>query len=148
MNSKNNKTSNLLVLNLADKISLQRNDKYIALPNFIIYYTWKNIKNSQKDNLFSLSASTWSENLELPDGSYFESDFEYITKIYEKFTDNIPIQIHINKIEKRTLFKVKLGCYLKITWEHSQKKAKDENGENLPHLEITEVILLQPTVVL
>ena len=112
------------------------------MPNFIIYYTWKNIKNSQKDNLFSLSASTWSENLELPDGSYFESDFEYITKIYEKFTDNIPIQIHINKIEKRTLFKVKLGCYLKITWEHSQKKAKDKNGENLPHLEITEVILL------
>ena len=112
------------------------------MPNFIIYYTWKNITNSQKDNLFSLSASTCSENLELPDGSYFESDFEYITKIYEKFTDNIPIQIHINKIEKRTLFKVKLGCYLKITWEHSQKKAKDENGENLPHLEITEVILL------
>ena len=47
MNSKNSKTTNphRLLLNLTDKIFLRRNNKYIALPNFSIYYTWKNKKN-------------------------------------------------------------------------------------------------------
>ena len=41
MNSKSSKTSRLLrlLLNLTDKISLQRSDKYIALWNLSIYYT-------------------------------------------------------------------------------------------------------------
>ena len=48
MNSKNNKTSDphRLLLNLTDKINLKGSDKYVALSNFIIYYTWKNIKKS------------------------------------------------------------------------------------------------------
>ena len=60
MNSENSKTYNLfrLVLNLADKINKQRNDKYNALPNFIIYYTGKKIKKPHKDNQFSLLTST------------------------------------------------------------------------------------------
>ena len=47
MNSENNKTSDphRLFLNLLDKISLKRSDKYVVLNiNFSIYYTWKNIK--------------------------------------------------------------------------------------------------------
>ena len=45
MNSKNSKTSDphRLLLNI-DKIGLRRKDKYIALSNLTIYYTWKNIK--------------------------------------------------------------------------------------------------------
>ena len=45
MNSKNSKTSDphRLLLNI-DKIDLRRKDKYIALSNLTIYYTWKNIK--------------------------------------------------------------------------------------------------------
>ena len=45
MNSKNSKTSDphRLLLNI-DKIDLRRKDKYIALSNLSIYYTWKNIK--------------------------------------------------------------------------------------------------------
>ena len=45
MNSKNSKTSDpdRLLLNLTDKMDLRRKDKYIALSNFSIYYTWKNI---------------------------------------------------------------------------------------------------------
>ena len=48
MNSKNNKTSDphRLLLNLTDKINLKGSDKYVTLSNFIIYYTWKNIKKS------------------------------------------------------------------------------------------------------
>ena len=46
MNSDNSETSDLqrLLLNLSDKIKLKRNDKYVALSNLSIYYTWKNIK--------------------------------------------------------------------------------------------------------
>ena len=46
MNSKNSKTSDphRLLVNLTDKIDLRRKDKYIALSNLSIYYTWKNIK--------------------------------------------------------------------------------------------------------
>ena len=46
INSENSKTSDLqrLLLNLTDKIDQRRKDKYIALSNFRIYYTWKNIK--------------------------------------------------------------------------------------------------------
>ena len=44
-NSKNSKTSDShrLLLNLSDKINLKRSDKYVALSNLSIYYTWKNI---------------------------------------------------------------------------------------------------------
>ena len=42
MNSKNCKTSDphRLLLNLSDKINLKRSDKYVALSNFRIHYTW------------------------------------------------------------------------------------------------------------
>ena len=52
MNSENSKTSDphRLLLNLTDKIDLRRKDKYVALSNLSIYYTWKNIKKSYKNN--------------------------------------------------------------------------------------------------
>ena len=33
-----------LLLNLLDKINLQRSDKYVTLSNLSLYYTWKNIE--------------------------------------------------------------------------------------------------------
>ena len=86
MNSENSKTSDAhrLLLNLTDKIHLKRSDKYVALSNLSIYYTWKNIKNSYENNKFKISALTWNEGFELPDGSYSVSDiqdyYEYIFK--------------------------------------------------------------------
>ena len=86
MNSKNSKTSDLqrLLLNFTYKIDLKRKDKYIALSNLSIYYTWKNIKKSYKNNTFKILAPTWNEEIELPDGSYSISDIqdliEYILK--------------------------------------------------------------------
>ena len=46
VNSKNSKTSDThrLLLNLSDKKYLKGSDKYVALSNLSIYYTWKNIK--------------------------------------------------------------------------------------------------------
>ena len=53
---------------------------YQNLPR--TYYTWRNIKKSCKKNKFKISAPTWNEGFELPDGSYSVSDisdyFEYI----------------------------------------------------------------------
>ena len=86
MNSENSKTSapHRLLLNLSDKINLKRSEKYVALSNLSIYNTWKNIKKSYKNNKFKISAPTWNEEFELPDGSYSVSDiqdyFEYSLK--------------------------------------------------------------------
>ena len=74
INSENSKISDPhgLLQNIADKVNLKRSDKYIALSNFRIYYTWKNTKKSynNKSNKFKISAPTWNEKFELPDGSY------------------------------------------------------------------------------
>ena len=57
MNSENSKTSDphRLLLNLSDKINLKRSDKYVALSNLSIYYTWENIKKSYKNKKFKIS---------------------------------------------------------------------------------------------
>ena len=82
-----------LLLNLSDKIDLKRRDKYVALSNLSIYYTRKNIKKSYKNNKLKISAPTWNDKFELPDGSYSVSDiqnyFEYILKKHGEKTDNL-----------------------------------------------------------
>ena len=94
MNSKKNRTSEyyVLVLKLADKLHLKRGQKSVALSNLSICYTWKNIKSSYNNNKFKISAPTWSDKFELPDGSYSISDiqdyFEYILKKHSKNVDN------------------------------------------------------------
>ena len=72
MNSENSKTSeyNVLVLKLADKLDLTRNQKSVALSNLSIYYTWKNIKSSYNNVKFKISTPTWSEKFILLDGFY------------------------------------------------------------------------------
>ena len=55
--------SHRLLLNLADKINLKESDKYVALSNLSIYYTWKSIKKSNKNNKFKISAPTWNDSL-------------------------------------------------------------------------------------
>ena len=72
MNSKNSGTwdPHRILLNVIDKINLKKSDKYVSLSNLSIYYTWKNIKQSCKNNKFKISASTWNDKFELPDGSY------------------------------------------------------------------------------
>ena len=90
MNSKNKgaSESQRLSLNFTDKINLNRSNKCVALSNLSIYYTWKNVKKSDKNNKFKISAPTWNEKLELLDASYYVSDiqehFEYILKNVKK----------------------------------------------------------------
>ena len=60
LNSKNSKTSDphRLLLNLSVRLNLKRSDKYAATSNLSIYYTWKNIKKSDKNQKFKVSAPT------------------------------------------------------------------------------------------
>ena len=94
MNSEDSKTSDpqRLLLNLSGKINLKRRDKYVALSNLSIYYTWEDLKKSYKNSKFKISASTWNEEFEPLDGSYSVSDiqdyFECILTNYETVTDN------------------------------------------------------------
>ena len=156
MNSGNSKTSDphrLLVI-LSDKVNLKREDKYVALSNLSIYYTWKNVKKSYKKNKFKISAPTWNEEFELPDGSYSVSDiqvyFEYILKKHERVADNPSIKIYLSKIENRITFKIKKGYYLelltpetmKLRGSTTSKINKDKYGENVHHLEINELVLI------
>ena len=60
----------VLILKLANKLDLGIGEKVIALSNLSIYYTWKNIKSSHNNNKFKISALTWNDEFELPDGSY------------------------------------------------------------------------------
>ena len=161
MNSENSETSDphILLLNLTDKTNLKRSDKYVALSNLSIYYKSKNIKKSYKNNKFKKSAPAWNENFELPDGSYSVSHiqgcFKYILKKHETVTYNPSITIYINKIENRITFKIKIGNYLELSTPETMKLlgstksriTKDENGENMPHLEIAQVVLIHCNIV-
>ena len=94
MNSENSKTSkpNVLILKLTNELDLRIGKKVTALSNLNIYYTWKNIRSSYNNNKFKISAPTWNDEFELPDGSYSISDiqdyFEYISKNMEKILIN------------------------------------------------------------
>ena len=106
-----------------------------------------------------MSAPTWNEESELIDGSHSVLDiqdyFEYTLKKHEIVTDNLSIRIYINKIENRITFKIKTGYYLELLTSETMKLlgrtkikiTKDENGENVPRLEITEVVLIHCNIV-
>ena len=63
---------------------------------------------------------------------------------------NPSIRIYVNKIESRITFKIKTGYYLelltlekmKLLGSTTSQITKDENGENMPYLEINEAVLV------
>ena len=60
------------------------------------------------------------------------------------------MRIFVNKIENRVTFKIKTGYYLELSTPETMKLLgstkskinKSKNAENMPHLEITEVVLI------
>ena len=65
------------------------------------------------------------------------------------------VRIYINKIENRITFKIKTGYYLELLTPETMKLlgitkskiTKIENGENVPNLEITEIVLAHCNIV-
>ena len=84
-----------------------------------------------------------------------QSYFEYILKKYGENIDKPSLQIFVNKLENRATFKIKNGHSLELLTpktmkllESTENKAtKDKNGENIPHLEITKVVLVSCNIV-
>ena len=83
--------------------------------------------------------------------SDIEEYLEYIFKKHGENIDNPSVRIYVNKIENRITFKTNTGYYLELLTPETMKFfgstknkiTKDKNSENVSHLEITEVVLVQ-----
>ena len=131
MKTENSKTneSKKFIYQFSDKLNLKNpNNKNTGLVNLSIYYIWKNIKSLYNNNKFKISAPTWKDEFELPDGSYSTSEiqnyFEFIIKKHETSTEDPPIQIYPNKIKNRIAFKIKTGHKLELLSPETMKLLK------------------------
>ena len=155
MNSKNSKTSESYKFkyDLIDKLDLRNPNKNMALANLSIYYTWKNVKSTYNNNKSKISAPTWNETFDLPNGSYNISEIqayiEYIIKKHETIGENAPISIYANTINNRIVFKIKSGYKLELLSKETMELLgntkdttdADKNSENVPKLENVDVVL-------
>ena len=161
VNSKNSKTNepHRFKYDLIDKLDLKNPNKNMALGNLSIYYTWKNVKSTYNNNNFKISAPTWNETFDLPDGSYNISEIqdyiEYIIKKHETIGETAPILIYANTVNNRIVFKIKRGCKLELLSKETIKLLgstkdiidSDKNSENVPRLENVEVVLVHCNLV-
>ena len=157
MNTENSKTSqpNRFLYNFTDKFNLKNPNKNIGLANLSIYHTWKNITSPYNNNKFKISAPTWNDTFDVPDGSYsisaLQNYFDYIIKIHETITDTSPILIYVNQINKRIIFKIKSGYKLELLSKETMKLLgsasntidKDKNSELVPKLESVDLVLVR-----
>ena len=161
MNTENSNTNepHRFKLDLTDKLNLKNPNKNMALANLSIYYTWKNIKSEYNNNKFKISAPTWNDTFNLPDGSCSISDiqdyFEFIIKKHETFTENPPVQIYVNRIKTRIVFRIKTRYKLELLTPETMKLLgstkkdvdKDKDRENVSKLESVEVFLVHCNLV-
>ena len=76
-------------------------------------------------------------------------------KKHETVADNASIRTYIDKIENRNTFEIKTGYCLEcltpetmtLLGSTKSKIAEDKNGENVPWLEISEVVLIHCYIV-
>ena len=155
MNSENSKKNepHRFKLDLTDKLNLKNPKRNMALANLSIYYTWKNINQNTTTINLKVSAPTWNDTFDLPDGSYLVSDiqdyFEFIIKKHETLTENPPVQTYPNKIKNRIAFKIKTGYKLELLTPETMRLLGStkidvdagKNSENVPKLESVEVVL-------
>ena len=161
MNTKNSKTNepNRFKYDLIDKVDLKNPNENMALGNLSIYYTWKNVKSTYNNNNFKISAPSWNETFDLPDGSYNISEMqgyiEYIIKKHETIGENATILIYANTINNRIVFKINSGYKLELLSKETMKLLgstkdtidADKNSENVPKLENVEVVLVHCNLV-
>ena len=76
-------------------------------------------------------------------------------KKHGESVDNPSIEIYVNKIENSLTFKIKNGYYLelltpktmKLLGSTESKITGEKNGENVPHLETAELVLIHCNIV-
>ena len=161
MNTANSKKkhSNKFVYNFTDKLNLKNPNKNIALANLSIYYTWKNVKSDYNNNKFKISAPTWNDTFDVPDGSYsvaaLQTYFEYIIKKHETIAEVSPVLINVNEINNRIVFKIKSGYKLELFSKETMRLLgsssdtidDDKNSELVPKLESVDLVLVHCNVV-
>ena len=138
MNTKNSKTNepNRFKYDLIDKFNIYLIDRFnfknpnMALANLSIYYTWKNVKSIYNNNKFKISAPTWNETFDLPDGSYNISEIQDYIKIKSEY-----------KLELLSNETMKLLESTKNIID------SDKNSENVPRSENVEVFLVHCNLV-
>ena len=120
----------------------------MALCSLSIYY-----------QQYLISAPTWNETFDLPDGSYnipkIQDFIEYIIKKHETIGENAPILIYAVTINNRIVFKIKAGYKLELLSKETMKLlgstkeiiGADKNSENVPRLENVEVDLVHCNLV-
>ena len=82
-------------------------------------------------------------------------NIKYILKKHRESVDNPSIRIYANRVENRITFKIKNGYYLKLLTPKTMKLlgtieskiTKNKNGENVPHLEVVELVLVHCNLV-
>ena len=92
LNTESSKTneSNRFIYQFTDKLNLKiPNNKSIELVNLSIYYTWKNIKSTYSNNKFKISAQSWNNEFDLPNGPYAIADIQDYFEFIIKKTRNI-----------------------------------------------------------
>ena len=110
MNTKDSKTSepHRFKLDLTDKLNLKDPKKNMALANLSIYYTCKNIKSEYNNNKFKISAPTWNDTFNLPDGSYSITNIQdYFEFIIKKHVTIIQYNPNFIQIQSKTEFFLK-----------------------------------------
>ena len=161
MNTKNSKTneSHRFKYDLIDKLGLKNPNKNIALGSLSIYYTWKNVKSTYDNNKYKISAPTWNEAFDLPDGSYnipkIQDYIEHMIKKHETIGETAPILIYANTINNRIVFKIKTGYKLELLSKETMKLLgstkdiidSDKNSENVPRLENVQLLLVHCNLV-
>ena len=153
MNTENSKKNepHKFFLKFSQRLDLRSSDKHVVLQNLSIYYTWKNIRKHHKNNKLKIIAPTWND----VSVSDIQDYIEYIIKKHKKLTTIHPILVYISITNNRLVFKIKDGYKLELQTPEtmklfgSKKKSidKTKNAENVPSLEVVEIVLVQCNLV-
>ena len=85
----------------------------------------------------------------------FKITLSIFKKKHGKNVDKTSIRIYVNKIGNKITFRIKTGYCLELLTPETMKLLgstenniiKDKNGENVPHLEIAEAVLVHCSIV-
>ena len=114
----------------------------------------KNVRKQYENSKLKIIAPTCNDEFELPDGSYSVSDIqdyiEYIIKKHETLTIISPIHVYTNRIKIKDKYKLELQTSetMKLFGSTKELIDKTKNRENVPRLEVVELVLVQCNLVI
>ena len=157
MSIKNSKTkeSNKFFMNLLTSVILKIQIK-ILHQLIRVFITHKKISNLDIATItlheFKIFAPTWNDEFDLPDQILFQAFMIILSVLlkHETIADASPVQIYVNKIKNRVVFKIKTDYKLELLTVETMKfigsinkdEDQNKNDENVPKLNSAEVVLV------